>query len=60
MFEIKRIDDVIGERRLYLEGSPNTTIRVVLGRPQKAPGASEDDFVLNRPRIVKGYFSWSS
>jgi hypothetical protein len=52
MFEIKEIRDVIAERRLYLEGQPNKPIRVVLGRPQKAPGASEGDLVLCPYQII--------
>lgn len=46
MFEIKEIREAVAERRLYIEGQPNTSIRVLVGKPQKAPGASEDDLVL--------------
>jgi hypothetical protein len=46
MFQIKEIGEVVAERRLYLEGEPNTSIRVLVGKPQKAPGTSEDDLVL--------------
>jgi hypothetical protein len=46
MFEIKEIGQVIAERRLYLEGQPGTNIRVLIGRPQRLPSASNKDFVL--------------
>jgi hypothetical protein len=46
MFDITEIEDVIAERRLYLEGQPDTDIRIRVGRPQKAPSPTADGFVL--------------
>ena len=46
MFQIKEIRDVVAERRLYLEGQADLPIRVVLGKPQRGPGGSDDDLIL--------------
>jgi hypothetical protein len=46
MFEIKEISQIIAERHLYLEGQPETSIRVLIGKPQTLPGPSKNDFVL--------------
>lgn len=46
MFQIKEIRDVVAERPLYLEGQADSSIRVVLGKPQRAPGSSDDDLIL--------------
>ena len=40
--EIKEIREVIAERDLYLEGQPQSHIRVIFGKPQKASGSSHD------------------
>jgi hypothetical protein len=47
MFNIKEKKNVIAERRLYLETEPGRSVRVLLGKPQKASAAdSVGDFML--------------
>lgn len=46
MFEISEISEVVAERRLYLEGEPDTNICVRLGRPQKISSPTSGDVVL--------------
>jgi hypothetical protein len=46
VFDIKEISQVIAERRLYLEDQPESSIRILLGKPQRVPSPSNKDFVL--------------
>ncbi|HXM69270.1 MAG TPA: hypothetical protein VN911_21265 [Candidatus Acidoferrum sp.] len=46
MLVLKEIGEVIAERSLYLEGQPATKIRVLLGRPQERPAASDEGLSL--------------
>src|SRR5438046_8416211 len=52
LFEIKEISEVIAERRLYLEGQPGTIIRILLGKPQRAPSPSNEDAMLCPHQII--------
>lgn len=52
MFDLKDIGEVVAERQLYLEGQPRATIRVMLGRPQRRPAPSNEDFSLCPYQIV--------
>jgi hypothetical protein len=46
MFDIERLDEIIATRRLYLDGDPDVTVQILLGRPQASPISSNDGFML--------------